>query len=242
MKEKKRVGEEKKELVEKKEAGEDRKELAKKLGIDLRKLEREQEKLAKNLSLKDSIDFSLAERIAGISNVFSGNMIISAVIVINNEFEILEQEYFSDKAKFPYIPGFRAYRELPAMISVLDKLEEKPDVIFVSGHGVLHPRLGLASHFSLVTSIPTIGIAKNLLAGKVERENIFLNNKIVGKVLQTKAGSNPIYISPGNLISLKTAVELTKKFIKEPHKLPEPLYLSHRYAEKCMEELSSPSS
>ena len=57
--------------------------------------------------------------------------------------------------RFPYISGFRAYRELPSMVEAFNKLEEKPDVIFVPGHGIAHPRLGVASHFSLSVGVPT---------------------------------------------------------------------------------------
>ncbi|MBM3234314.1 endonuclease V [Candidatus Pacearchaeota archaeon] len=212
-------------------------ELAEKYNIDINKLEKEQEKLAKQISIKDSIDFSKIVKIGGISNVFFQNNIISAVVVINPDFELVEQKYFSDKARFPYIPGFRAYRELPAMVSCFNEIEEKPEVVFISGHGISHQRLGLASHFSLVAGIPAIGIADSLLVGEIEGENIVKNGKIVGKIIKTKEGSRPLYISPGNLISLDSAVKLVKKFIKEPYKLPEPLRLSHKYSREVMKEL-----
>ena len=212
-------------------------ELAKKYNLDLKKLEQEQEKLAKQLEIKDSVDFSNMEKIGAIDNAFHENMIISACIVVSPEMETLEQEYFSDKMKFPYITGFRAYRELPAMIEAFNKLEEKPDVVFISGHGISHPRLGMASHFSLSVGIPTIGVASSLLAGDVKKGDIVLNGKKVGKVLQEKPGSNPLYISPGNKISIETAYELAKKFIKLPHKLPEPLHIAHKYSKEIREEL-----
>jgi len=212
-------------------------ELAKKYNIDLKKLEQEQEKLAKQLEIKDSINFSNMEKIGAIDNAFHENMIISACIVVSPEMELVEQEYFSDKMKFPYITGFRAYRELPAMIEVFNKLEEKPDVVFISGHGISHPRLGMASHFSLSVGIPTIGVASSLLAGEVKKEDILLNGKKVGKVLQEKPGSKPLYISPGNKISIETAYELAKKFIILPHKLPEPLHIAHKYSKEIRKEL-----
>lgn len=213
------------------------KELAERYGIDLDKLRREQEKFAKQLSVRDSTNFNQIVKIGGISNVFFQNKIISAIVVLNSESEVVEQKYFSDKARFPYIPGFRAYRELPAMLACFNQIEDKPDVVFISGHGLSHERLGIASHFSLATGVPTIGIADSLLSGEAKGEDVLLNEKIVGKTLQTKKGSKPIYISPGNLISLKSAVQLTEKFIKEPHKLPEPLRLSHKYAREVMKEV-----
>jgi len=215
-------------------------DIARKYGIDLEKLKREQEKLAKNLELKDEINFDLIERVAGVDNVFFKNKIISAVVVVDNNFEILEQEYFSAKLKFPYLPGFRAYRELPSMVSCFSKIDEKPDVVFVRGHGVLHPRgLGLASHFSLSTGTPSIGVADSLFVGEIKGEDILLNGKVMGKIVRTKEGAKPLYVSVGNKISLSTAIKLVKKFTREPHKLPEPLRLAKRYAKEVRKELFS---
>jgi len=212
-------------------------ELAKKYNLDLKKLEKEQENLAKQLEIKDSIDFSVADRIGAIDNAFFQNKIISACVLLNPEMEILEQEYLSDKLRFPYISGFRAYRELPSMIEAFNKLEEKPDVVFVSGHGITHARLGLASHFSLSTQVPTIGIANSLLIGEVKNNFIMLKGKKVGKILVEKPGAKPLYVSPGNLISVETAYELAKKFIRLPHKLPEPLHIAHKYSRDIRKEL-----
>jgi deoxyribonuclease V len=212
-------------------------EVIKKYNIDLEKLKKEQIKLAKSLVIKDSIDFELADRIAGIDNIFFKNRIISVVVVIKDN-EVLEQEYFEDKVNFPYIPGFRAYRELPAMISAFSKLDEKPDVVLVRGHGISHPQgLGIASHFSLALNVPVVGVADNLVVGSVKGENILLNGKIVGKIIRTKEGANPLYISPGSLISVDSAVKLVKKFTIESHKIPEPLRLAKRYAKEVMREL-----
>lgn len=214
------------------------KELIKKYDINISKLEQEQTKLAKSLKLKDSIDFNHITKIAGCSNSFFGNKIISAIVILNENLEIIEEKYFEEKVKFPYIPGFRAYRELPSMISCFNKLEEKPDVIFIFGNGVLHPRLGIASHFSLVSGIPSIGIADSPLIGETKENKVYVNGKLKGYELKTKEGSNPIYVSPGNLISLETSISLTKKFIVPPHKLPEPLIKSRKYAKTVLNELN----
>jgi len=214
-------------------------EIAKKYNINLEKFEKEQEKLAKQLEIKDSIDFSLSERIAAVDNSFFQNKIISACVVFSPELEILEQEYFSDKMRFPYISGFRAYRELPSMLQAFNKLEEKPDITFVPGQGIAHPRLGVASHFSISTGVPSIGIANSLLVGEIKGKDILLEGKKVGKVLQSKPGSKPMFVSPGNFISIETAYELAKKFIKLPHKLPEPLHLAHKYAKEIRKEIFS---
>jgi deoxyribonuclease V len=128
---------------------------------------------------------------------------------------------------------------MPIMLEAFNKLEEKPDVVFIKGHGITHPRLGLASHFSLIAGVPTIGIAEQLLDGEIRGENIVINGKIVGKLLTSKQGSRPLYVSPGNLISVKSAFELAEKFIKQPHKFPEPLHIAGKYGKRMRKELFS---
>ncbi len=62
----------------------------------------------------------------------------------------------------PYIPGFLSFRETPALLAAWEQLSQKPDLLFVDGHGISHPRrLGVASHFGLMIDVPTIGVAKN---------------------------------------------------------------------------------
>jgi len=215
----------------------DPKEVADKYNINLEKLEKEQEKLAKQLVIKDSLDLSMVERVGALDNAFHKNKIISACVVVDQDMEILEQEYFQDKMRFPYISGFRAYRELPSMIEAFNKLEIKPDVVFVPGQGIAHPRLGMASHFSISSGVPTVGVANSLLVGKVKGSDVIFKGKKIGKVFKSKPGSKPMYISPGNGVSMETALELCKKFVKLPHKLPEPLHLAHKYAKDIRKEV-----
>ncbi len=216
----------------------DESELIKKYNIDIEILKSEQIKLAKQLTFKDSQDFSILDKIGAVESAIIQNKIVSVIIVCDREFNIIEQQYFVDKLRFPYLKEFRSYRELPTMVEAFNKLIEKPQIIFIRGHGITHPRLGLASHFALAINTPTIGIADNLFEiDKVEGENILKDGKIIGRVLQSKEKSNPLYISVGNELSLSTACKLTKEFIKFPHKLPEPLHLAHKYAKSVSDEL-----
>lgn len=213
-------------------------ELIKKYNIDLEELKQEQIKLAKGIEIKDNIDFSLADRFGAIDNTFIGNKMLCSIIVCNREYEVIDRAYVLDRVKFPYIPGFRNYRELLPMISAFEKLSEKPDVIFVPGEGITHPRLGLASHFGLSVGVPTIGVSNSIVDCKTREGDILRNNKKVGKVLVSKEGSNPMYISPGNLISIDSAYNLCKKMIVLPHKRPEPLHLASKYSREVMGEVA----
>lgn len=218
----------------------DEKELIARYGLDMESLKKEQAKLAKEIKLKDSSDFSLATRFGAIDSICVRNKIISAVIVCDKEFNIIEQQYFLDKLNFPYLAEFRSYRELPSMVSAYNKLQEKPDVMFIHGHGITHPRFGLASHFSLSTGVPSIGIAAELFENcKIDKngEDIMAESKIIGKVLKSKEKANPLFVSPGSGISVESAFNLAKTLIKMPHKLPEPLHMAHKYAREVREEL-----
>jgi deoxyribonuclease V len=220
----------------------DKEELIKKYGIDLPSLEKEQVNLAKQLELKDKIDFSLADKFGAFFTTFIGNKILCCIIICDKNYELVDRAYAFEKVTFPYLAGFRAYRELPAMMMAFNKLNEKPDVVLVPGYGISHPRLGLASHFSLMASVPSIGVSNTLVecdsGGKeTDGELIMKNSKKVGKVLQIKTGSRPMYVSPGNLISVDTSYKLCKQFVNLPHKFPEPMHLAKKYGREVEKEL-----
>ena len=216
--------------------------LVKSYGINLLRLEEEQIKLAKQLEIKDKIDFNLADKFGAFFNTFIKNKILSCVIICNKEGEVLDRAYVFEKTNFPYLAGFRAYRELPAMILAFNKLNERPDVVFVPGMGIVHPRLGLASHFSIsANNIPSIGVANAIFDCEEKGDDIIRNKKKIGKLLRTKPGSRPLYISPGNQISVETSYNLSKQFINLPHKLPEPMHLARKYAREVQDELKTTS-
>ncbi len=215
----------------------DKKELIEKYDIDLPKLESEQLKLAKQLEIKDEMDFSLAEMFGAVDIMFIKNKILCSIIVCDKNYEILDRAYSFEKVRFPYLAGFRAYRELPAMTEAFNKLNEKPDVVFVPAQGILHPRLGLASHFSLALGVASIGVSNSVIGCEIKGDDILKGGKKVGKVLISKPNSRPIYISPGNKISISSGYELCKKFINLPHKLPEPMHLASKYGREVKKEL-----
>lgn len=213
-------------------------EIIKRYNLDLEKLKQEQVKIAKSLKIKDSIDFSLTEKIAAIESITVKNKIISAVVVCDKDNNIIEQQYFLDKLKFPYMHEFRSYREVESMIGAFSKIQERVDLVLLRGHGITHPRLGLASHFSILVNIPSIGVSDVLFdEDKIEGENILKEGKKVGKIFLSKEGSTPLYISPGDKISIDSSLEIIKKLIVSPHKFPEPMHLAHKYVREIKEEL-----
>ncbi len=218
--------------------GKSAEDLIKKFDIDFKKLEEEQRKLAKLISEKGPVSLKSVQVIGGIDVTTIGREIAASIVTVNPELEVQEEKFSSRKAQFPYIPGFLAFRELPAMLEVYRKLETKPDVIFIGGHGVLHPRgCGLASHFGIATQSATIGVAKDLLVGEKKGDKVYLAGKIKGALVETKKDSTPLIVSVGHNISLKNAIEITKKFSREPHKFPEPITLAHKFLNGVKHEL-----
>ena len=215
----------------------EKEELIKKYNIDIQKLEREQLVLAKKLEINNKIDFSLADKFGGVSITFIKNKILCGIIVCNRDYEVIDKAYTLEKIRFPYISGFRAYRELPAIVETFNKLNEKPDLVFLPAQGISHPRLGLASHFSIVTGVPSIGISDSCFDCKINGKDILKDGKKVGKIFVSKEKSRPMYISPGNKISIETSLEFSEKLINFPHKKPEPLHLAGKYLKEVKKEL-----
>lgn len=200
-------------------------------------LKEEQKKLAKKLVIKDQFD--KIETIAGADQAFIKNKIISSIVVCNyQDMQLIESKYAVAESNLPYIKGYRSFREGPAVIDAYSKLNSKPSILMVEGHGIAHLRkMGLASYIGIALDIPTIGIARNLLHGVIRDNKIYIDNEIRGELLKTKDKARPLYISPGNKITLATSLEIVKKCIKTPHKMPEPLHLAHKYAKKIKNQI-----
>ena len=93
----------------------------------------------------------------------------------------------------------------------------------------------MASHVGILLDTATIGVTKRLMLGEVKDKTVYVDKEARGYGLITKEHANPIYISPGHKISLKTSLEVIKKCIRLPHKLPEPLHLARKQGNKIRE-------
>mgnify|MGYP001173107601 FL=1 len=204
--------------------------------VDLSKLKEEQIKLAEKVITFDI--FEKIKNIAGSDQIHFDGKIISTIVVCDyKNLKVIEKNYAIVEEKIPYKSGFLFYKDGPAVIEAFNKLENKPDVLIVKANGILHPRrIGMASHLGILLDIATIGIAKRLMLGEVKGNTIYVEKEARGYGLITREHANPIYLSPGHKISLKTSLEIIKNCIRKPHKLPEPLHLAHRYAKKISEE------
>jgi deoxyribonuclease V len=170
-------------------------------------------------------------------------MVYAAAVVLSYpDLHVVAQATTSQKQTFPYVPGFLSFREAPALIAAFEKLPLKPDLIFVDGHGIAHPRkLGIASHIGVLLDIPTIGVAKSILVGAPEaplapnpgsQTPLHWKGECLAMLLRSKLRSLPLIISPGHRISLPTAVEYVQKSLRG-YRLPEPTRQAHLAANRC---------
>lgn len=205
--------------------------------MDLLELKKEQRKLSEKIVLKDT--FTKIKTIGGVDCAQDKNKLLACAVVCEfPSLKLLEKQTAILSDPLPYRPGFLAYREMPALIEAFNRLETEPDLILVDGSGILHPRkLGMASHLGLALNKPTIGVTKTFFVGKIDKGKIYLDNELSGFEIRTRNHANPLYVSPGHLVSLGTCLNIIQQSLKPPHKLPEPLHLAHRLAKKEMERL-----
>ena len=170
-------------------------------------------------------------------NKFSETVYAGIVILSYPDLKVLHKASAITQVTFPYIPGLLAFREIPALAQVWNSLQIKPDVLVLDGHGIAHPRrMGIATHFGLVAHTPTIGCAKSILAGKFENlgdnirdtTNLVYKKEPIGTVLRTKLKCKPVFVSPGNLITMAESVEIIKSCIGK-YRIPEPTRLAHNF-------------
>jgi deoxyribonuclease V len=147
------------------------------------------------------------------------------------ELELVEEAGLAGDCPFPYRTGLLSFREVPILVEVFQKLRHPPDVLLVDGQGVAHPRgLGLATHLGLALNRPTIGVAKSRLVGQGEAPSgragacspLIWQGQVVGLILRTKDNTKPLYLSPGHLITLEEARDITLGCVRR-YRIPVPV-------------------
>ena len=164
----------------------------------------------------------------------------AAVLLDADDGQVLASEVARIPTRMPYIPGLLSFRELPALLLALERLPRAPDLAFVDGHGIAHPRgLGIAAHFGVATGLPSIGVAKKILVGSGSEPHQMrgaytpLRHKgaQLGWILRSKVKCNPLVVSPGHRVSLASSADLVMRFTGK-YRLPEPTRMADRLASR----------
>lgn len=179
--------------------------------------------------------------VAGVDMGFEedGTVSRAAVVVLNfPSLQLHEQAIARRPTTFPYIPGFLSFREVPAVLDALEKINTTPDLILCDGQGIAHPRrFGIACHLGVLIDIPTIGVAKSWLIGEHEElpiekgswQPLHHRGEIIGAVVRSRTAVKPIYVSSGHKISLPTAIDYVLRCTTK-YRLPETTRLSDQLA------------
>lgn len=202
-----------------------------------------QGELAAQLVLRDAFPTPLCT-IAGFDVGFEDDGATTraaAVLLDADTLEVIDQQVARMPTRMPYIPGLLSFRELPALLEALALLKHAPDLAFIDGHGIAHPRrLGIAAHFGVATDIPSIGVAKKILVGEPrmalhDMRGAFTplrhGREQIGWLLRSKPGCLPLIVSPGHRVAMPSAPELVMRYVGK-YRLPEPTRLADHLASR----------
>lgn len=118
---------------------------------------------------------------------------------------VVERSVYASRFSFPYAAGLLYLHEGPFVTEAVKRLKVRPQLVCLDAHGAAHPRfMGLATIAGMVLGIPSIGIAKSILVGRVEPSDeairrITYNGLVVG--FATGRGATK-YWSPGYSVKL----------------------------------------
>lgn len=155
--------------------------------------------------------------------------------------ELVEERGISMELSFPYIPGLLAFREAPPLLTVFEKIEHEPDLVIFDGQGIAHPRgLGIASHVGLLLEKPSIGCAKSLLFGHFKEPGVQRGSfsylyddqkRVIGAVVRTRTGIQPVFVSIGHRIDLLTAIKYVLA-CSCGYRIPDPIRRAHHFVNR----------
>jgi len=137
----------------------------------------------------------------------------------------------------PYVPGFLAFREVPVLLFLFDRLHKTrpelwPQLLLVDGNGILHQnQCGLACHIGVLLNIPTVGVGKTLFyVDGLSKDKVKIqcekdinkagdysmlvgdSGRVWGAAVRNSEGAiNPIFVSVGHRIELALALKCVLK-------------------------------
>lgn len=198
-----------------------------------------QERLRGRVSSSHQLE--CVEYVAGIDVGFeqAGRVTRAAVVVLEyDSLRVCDQVVSRGPTRFPYVPGYLSFRELPQVLLAMSELSTVPDLLLCDAQGFAHPRrFGLACHLGVLTGIASIGVAKSRLIGTHDTPPLYKGGwtplrdagEVIGAVLRTRSNVSPVYVSIGHRVDLPHAIDYvlhcTPRF-----RLPETTRRAHQLA------------
>jgi deoxyribonuclease V len=100
-----------------------------------------------------------------------------------------------------------------------------------------HPRgFGLAAHLGVLFDLQSVGVAKSRLVGEYREPGsprgcatqLRVAGKVVGRVVRTRSGVKPLFVSPGHRIGIEEAARAVLR-MTDRYRLPEPTRLADQW-------------
>ena len=204
---------------------------------ELQRLRAFQQEMLSELSL---IDPSAQSIVAGVDVSYCESEGVAAYVEVDTKGEVGWSCTLRRPVRFPYISSYLAFRELPLLLELVAQVRQQhviADVVMVDGSGIAHPRRsGIATMLGIAAQLPTIGITKRLLHGRVDLHGLVFGS--ARRIVQDEATigyatiswpktRKPIYLSPGNMISVDSANDVVSRYLGT-HPLPSPIYWADR--------------
>lgn len=200
-----------------------------------------QRELAARVIRTGDVPESAVHVIAGADVAFdkpNGRAVGAIVLLAWPSLDVLYRVTIETAVTFPYVPGLLSFREAPVLLEAFERLDTRPDLLFIDGHGYAHPRrFGFACHVGLLLDVPAIGIAKSRLIGEQgtvrgprgSRADLTDGGEVIGSMLRTRQGVRSVYVSVGHRVGLSTA-ERWALACARGYRVPEPTRLADRLA------------
>jgi deoxyribonuclease V len=200
----------------------------------LKKLRKKQIDLKRHLNLMEYK--RKIKSVAGIDVAYADEHAYAALVEFDFESrKEVDRQVVEGTAKFPYVPTYLAFREIPLIEPLMDLIDDQM-ILMYDGNGILHPqRFGITSQVGVVFDVPTIGVAKKLLCGEIlpwppkGASRITLDGKLVGHALLGERSGKPVYVSAGHRVSPEQAKAIAIQLLK--YRVPEPTRVAHIAAE-----------
>ena len=160
----------------------------------------------------------------------------AAVLIERGQKTPLEVATASLAPDMPYRSGFLTFREAPVILEALEKLKGSYDLIWCDGNGLMHPRrAGIATHLGVTLQKPSLGVAKQPLTGSHKdvaleagstQPVLSSSGEILGTALRSKRNTKLLYVSPGHLCSVQSALGFVLEHL-DGLRIPYPTRLAH---------------